>query len=138
MLPGAAVSGQPRSQGRYSASTGLVLPAKPFRRKPPVPCPPVGDRAQGWWRVWATSGYAWHFGPVEWQDLADTAVLMHRFYEDGDVRAMSEARQHMTALFGLATRARLHVTAEQQGAARPAAGGWEPFDGPDPRLRSVV
>jgi hypothetical protein len=130
-----AMTTQPRNQGRYSPGNGLVLPAKPFRRKPPVPCPAeVGDRARAWWSAWAQSGYAWHFGIVEWLDLADTARLMDRFYEQGDVRAMAEARQHMAALFGLATRARLHVTVDGPPAqAQPAAAPRRS----DPRLRAV-
>lgn len=125
-----------RNQGRYSPEKGIVLPTKPYRRKPPVPCPDVGDQARSWWSTWATSGYGWHFGPVEWLDLADTARLMDQFYVDGDVRAMSEARQHMAALFGLATRARLHVTVEDQAPARGSRG---PVlrQRPDPRLRAV-
>jgi hypothetical protein len=124
-----------RTQGRYSPNAGLQLPAKPFRRKPGVPCPDVGDDARAWWTTWATSNYAWLFTGVEWQDLADTARLMDAFYQEGSARHMAEARQHTAALFGLATRARLHVTVADDTTAPAARTAVRTRA--DPRLKAV-
>lgn len=129
------MSTAPRRAGAYSPSQGMVLRTKPFRRKPPVPCPPVGDLARQWWETWAASPYAWEFMAVEWLDLADTALLMDRFYESGEPRYLAEARQHMNNLFGLATRARLHVSVEPKAAAPAVPVSRR--DRPDPRLKAV-
>lgn len=126
----------PRHSGKYAPGQGLSLPGKPYRRKPGVPCPEgVCGQARSWWESWATSPYAWEFGPVEWQDLADTCLLMDQFYREGSVRHMAEARQHMAALFGLATRARLHVSVEDRQQPGQAAAARVRRD--DPRLRAV-
>jgi hypothetical protein len=98
-----------RHAGKYSAGDGLELPAEGFTGTPDVPCPDVGDRARSWWATWATSEYAHAFRQTEWQDLSDCALIMDKFFESGEPRHMAEARQHMAGLFGLATRARLHV-----------------------------
>lgn len=134
-----------RHQGKYSPSAGLQLPAKPYRRKPLVDCPEdVGPDARAWWSTWAKSNYAWLFTTVEWQDLADTARLMDAFYRDGSARHMAEARQHMAALFGLATRARLHVTVQDTTSQQQSAGSSSSPGSavraarPDPRLRAVT
>lgn len=121
---------------RASPSTpkGLAIPDRPFRRKPPVPCPPVGDRARSWWSVWATSPTAWLFEPTDWQDLADTTLVMDAFYETDNVNLLKEVRQHTATLFGVANRARLDITKDSDESGTVAPIRRERID---PRLRSV-
>jgi hypothetical protein len=125
----------PRRSGKYSPAQGLQLQPRPYRRKPPVPCPDgVGDQARDWWAVWAASPYAHEFTTVEWLDLADTARLMGKYYETLEPRYLAEARQHTAALFGVATRARLHITLDAPAApAAPAPARQRS----DPRLKAV-
>ena len=113
------------------------MPAEGFTGIPDVPCPEsVGADARAWWATWATSSYGWVFQAPEWQDLADTARLMDKFYADGSTAALAEARQHMNGLFGLATRSRLHIEVSEpaQGPDRVQGGGARRRD---PRLRSA-
>jgi hypothetical protein len=125
----------PRRAGRYSPSDGFLVPSEGFTGKPDVECPQVGDDARSWWATWATSGYAHFFTSVEWQDLADTARLMDAYYRGGHSRDIAEARQHVANLFGLATRARLHITFESS-PAEPAQAG-EKKRREDPRLKAI-
>lgn len=125
-----------RNAGRYSPSQGFTLPEDGFTGVPDVPCPEsVGDDARAWWATWATSPYGHVFTAVEWQDLADTARLMDRFYRDGSPSAMAEARQHTNMLFGVATRARLHIEVAVPAEGPAVAGGGARRR--DPRLRSA-
>jgi hypothetical protein len=59
---------------------------------------------------------------------------MDRFYTRGDSRALSEARQHMAALFGLAVRMRMHISLGAEGGSAPEA---PKRNRPDPRLKAV-
>ena len=93
------------------------MPADGFVGRALVDCPDVGDDARGWWAVWATSEFAHAFGGTEWQDLADTSRVMDRYYATGEPKHLAEARQHTAGLFGLAARARLHVSVEAPAEA---------------------
>lgn len=116
------MSVQHRNQGRFSPSMGFTLPAEGFTGTPDIPCPEVGDQARAYWATWATSSFAHFFGPVEWQNLSDSTLLMERFYSRGDMTAYREARMQASMLFGLAIRAKLHVTAESEDDTTEATG----------------
>ena len=124
-----------RRAGRYSPADGLLLPAQGYTGKADIPCPDVGPDARSWWATWATHPVAWLFSSIEWQDLADTARLMDAYYREGNPRSFAEARQHMNAYFGLATRARLHVA--QEGEDGDPDSAPHPPRRDAPRLRAV-
>lgn len=130
-----------RRSGGYAVSDGYTLPAGEWSGKPGVPCPRgVGRAARSYWRTWARSPYAAVFDKTNWQDLANTTLLLDKFYTDGDVRSLAEARQHERDLFGVSMRSRLHIRIEGMPGVPAAEGKPQPVSPSprtDPRLKAV-
>lgn len=131
---------QPRAaKGRYSPAMGFTVPSEGFTGTPAIGCPPgLCREAQDWWATQAQSPYAHVFTTIEWQDLADTARVMDRFYATGEPKYIAEVRQHQAQLYGLATRSRLHINIEspvESATEKPVAAKTKTRV--DPRLKAV-
>lgn len=82
-----------------------------------------GEATQAWWRMWAESPQAEHFGVTDWDFLMDTALCHYDVWSNGNLDRLSELRTRV-AKFGATPedRARLRMQfaeADEADSRRP-------------------
>ena len=99
-----------RSGGAHQTQTILrfeqaAQPRLPSTQPGGSPWPALTRR---WWKTWAESPQAEHFGSTDWSFLLDTAVLHARFW-DGDVTTTAPELRLRVSKFGATPEDRMRL-----------------------------
>ncbi len=105
----------PKPKGRRARRNADTVPTTILRfqeaEQPPLPENQAWpEETLEWWKMWAESPQAEHFGITDWEFLKDTALLHAMLWGNGDTSVLAELRIRV-AKFGATPedRARLRM-----------------------------
>lgn len=118
----------PKAKSRRARKNADAIPTTILRfeeaEQPDLPeGQPWPDETVAWWKMWADSPQAEHFGSTDWEFLKDTALLHAMLWGNEDISVLPELRIRV-AKFGATPedRARLRMQfaeADEADSRRP-------------------